>query len=154
MSRTVKALTIVLWMLPALLLAGSMAAGRSFVAIAVLLLSLYGWVWARIRPSAFVVYPDRVEVMWPMKRRTLPRSAIQGVFTVDALTLRNMVGWGTRLGFGGLWGVFGWLWTTRRGFVRVYASRTDTFVWIDCRGRRPWLVTPEDPGMFVGRLSR
>jgi hypothetical protein len=29
-----------------------------------------------------------------------------------------------RIGVGGLWGVFGWLWT-RRGLVEVYVSRTD-----------------------------
>ena len=27
-------------------------------------------------------------------------------------------------------GGFGWLWTRRHGFVRMYVSRTDGFVWI------------------------
>lgn len=31
----------------------------------------------------------------------------------------------------------------------MYVSRTDRFVWIDCKNSRPWLITPEHPGDFV-----
>lgn len=62
--------------------------------------------------------------------------------------------WSIRIGAGGLWGAFGWLWTTKRGIVQMYVSRTDRFVWIERAGERPWLITPENPEEFVRTLSR
>jgi hypothetical protein len=58
-----------------------------------------------------------------------------------------------RVGAGGLWGGFGWLWTQRRGIVQMYISRTDGFVWIERIGDRPWLITPDEPEKFVRALS-
>jgi hypothetical protein len=63
-------------------------------------------------------------------------------------------GWCVRIGAGGLWGAFGWLWTSRRGIVQMYISRTDGFVWIECPQARPWLITPEQPEAFVRALER
>ena len=54
---------------------------------------------------------------------------------------------------GGLGGGFGWLWTQKRGVVRMYISRTDGLVWIERRSERPWLVTPEKPEAFVRALT-
>jgi len=36
----------------------------------------------------------------------------------------------------------------------MYISRTDGLVWIERRGDRPWLITPERPAAFVRALSR
>jgi hypothetical protein len=58
-----------------------------------------------------------------------------------------------RIGAGGLWGAFGWLWTQRRGMVQMYISRTDGFVWIERGADRPWLITPEQPQAFLSALS-
>jgi len=58
-----------------------------------------------------------------------------------------------RVGAGGLWGAFGWLWTTKRGTVQMYISRTDNFVWIERRSERPWLITPERPEQFVAAMT-
>jgi hypothetical protein len=59
-----------------------------------------------------------------------------------------------RVGAGGIWGGFGWLWTKRQGLVQMYISRTEGFVWIERAGARPWLLTPEQPEEFVRALSR
>jgi hypothetical protein len=56
------------------------------------------------------------------------------------------------VGAGGLWGGFGWLWTERRGIAQMYVSRTEGLVWIERRGGRPWLITPEEPEAFVRAL--
>jgi hypothetical protein len=72
---------------------------------------------------------------------------------IDRDELRRQVGWGMRVGAGGLWGGFGWLWTTRRGIVQMYVSRLDRFVWIERGGERPWLITPDRPEMFVAALG-
>jgi hypothetical protein len=67
--------------------------------------------------------------------------------------LRRKIGWGLRVGAGGLWGGFGWLWTKDRGIVQMYVSRTDGFVWVEVTNGRPWLITPEQPEQFVIALS-
>ena len=116
-------------------------------------LAIYAWVWLRFRPTRFVVRPNAIEVIWPLKRRRLPRQEIAGVRLMDGKALRQEVGWGMRVGAGGLWGGFGWLWTGKRGIVQMYISRTDGFVWIERVNERPWLITPEQPEAFVRAFS-
>ena len=91
---------------------------------------------------------------WPLKRRSIPRKDIAEVRLIDKRALHSETGWGVRVGVGGLWGGFGWLWTQRRGVVQMYISRTDGFVWIERVGDRPWLITPAQPAAFVRALSR
>jgi hypothetical protein len=100
-----------------------------------------------------VVHPRAVEATWPLKRREIPRDDISAVRVIDRPTLRREAGWGMRVGAGGLFGAFGYLWTTRRGLVRMYVSRTDRFVCIERKSDRPWLITPDQPDAFVRALS-
>jgi hypothetical protein len=111
-----------------------------------------GWVWLLFRPTAFVIHPDALEIVWPLKRRRIERASILSVRKIDMKELKREVGWGVRVGAGGLWGGFGWLWTQRRGIVQMYISRTDSFVWIERGKERPWLITPERPEDFIGAL--
>lgn len=53
-------------------------------------------------------------VVWPLRREHIPRADIVGVRLTAARDLRREAGWGVRIGAGGLWGGFGWLWTQRR----------------------------------------
>ena len=152
MSRLILSLTIGLLSLPVLFLVGT-AFERALVTPAMLLVAIYSWVWLRFRPARFVVHPERLEVVWPFKSRALPRDEIAKVSLIDGLELRAATGWCVRVGAGGLWGAFGWLWTSRRGVVQMYISRTDGFVWIECRNRRPWLLTPEQPEAFARALA-
>lgn len=75
------------------------------------------------------------------------------VRVVDREQLTNEIGWGARIGAGGLWGAFGWLWTKRRGLVQMYVSRTRDFVWVERVDGRPWLITPEKPEEFARALT-
>jgi hypothetical protein len=138
--------------LPVVFLVAGIVGARALLIPAMLVLLIYAWVWARFRPTAFVVHPDRLEVIWPLKRRRIPRGEISSVRVVDRRVLRQDVGWGMRVGAGGLWGGFGWLWTSRRGIVQMYVSRLDRFVWIERGRERPWLITPERPEEFVRSL--
>lgn len=147
-------LTLVLAALPLAFGIGAAFGARPLGVPALLLLLIYGWVWTRFRPTAFVVHPLAVEVIWPLKRREIRRDQISSVRLIDRQELRREVGWGMRVGAGGLWGGFGWLWTQRRGIVQMYVSRLDQFVWIERRGTRPWLITPERPDAFVQALTR
>ena len=89
----------------------------------------------------------------PLRRREIARRSISSVRLIDRATLRREVGWGMRVGAGGLGGGFGWLWTTRRGLVRMYVSRLDGFVWIERGAGQPWLITPDRPDAFVQALA-
>src|SRR5690606_25398179 len=109
--------------------------------------------WLFSRPARFVIHPDRFEIIWPLKRRCLERHKITNVHIIDSKELQQETGWCLRVGVGGLWGAFGWLWTKRRGIVQMYISRTDGFVWIECGHGRPWLITPEQPQIFVEKLA-
>ncbi|HOD94981.1 MAG TPA: PH domain-containing protein [Candidatus Hydrogenedentes bacterium] len=115
---------------------------------------LYAWVWLRLRPKQFIVHQDGLDVLWPLKRVQIPRADISSVRLISRQDLKNEIVRGVRIGAGGLWGSFGWLWTRRRGVIQMYVSRTDNFVWIECAGARPWLITPEQPEAFVRALSR
>jgi Bacterial PH domain len=153
MSPAMLVATLVLFALPIAFVAMAVLWHPVFWFPGSLAGAIYAWTWLRFRPTRFVVGPEAVEVVWPLKRRRLPRAGIASVRVVDARGLRREVGWGVRVGAGGLFGGFGWLWTARRGIVQMYVSRTDGFVWIE-RGRdRPWLVTPEEPEAFVRALT-
>ncbi|RUR84491.1 hypothetical protein PCC6912_13860 [Chlorogloeopsis fritschii PCC 6912] len=58
-------------------------------------------------------------------------------------------GWAMRIGVGGLWGGFGWLWTYRRGFLEFYISQLDNFVLIERVTEKSVLITPENPEQLV-----
>ena len=153
MSRFILILTLGLLSLPAVFLAASVFGGAALRIPGLLLVALYAWVWLRFRPTRFVIHPGDIEVIWPLKRRRIPRASIADVRVMSKEALRREIGWGMRVGAGGLWGGFGWLWTKRRGIVQMYVSRTDGFVWIERGNDRPWLITPETPEAFVRAWS-
>lgn len=149
MSPSILALTIGLLLLPLILFASAVLGAWPSPLPALLPAAIYLWVWLRFRPTRFVVRPDALEVIWPLKSRRIPREAIAGVRLIDREELRREIGSGLRVGAGGLWGGFGWLWTRKRGIVQMYVSRTDGLVWIERTRGRPWLITPEEPETFV-----
>jgi hypothetical protein len=153
MSPLVLTLTLFLLSLPPAFLVGALFGSHLFAAPAVFLVVLYAWVWLRFRPSEFTVHGAGLEVTWPLKHRDIPRGDIASARVVHRQDLRQEIGWGVRVGAGGLWGGFGWLWTQRRGLVQMYVTRTDRFVWIERISGRPWLVTPEGPEAFVRALA-
>lgn len=149
MSPLILVLTLPLLLIPVVFI-GAAVTGRGPLLLGPggFVILLYVWTWTRMRPTSFVVTGGGVEVVWPLRRERLPREAIVSVRAIDRAALRREVGWGARVGVGGLWGAFGWLWTTRRGVVRMYISRTSDFVWIETGGR-PWMITPADPDRFI-----
>jgi hypothetical protein len=153
MSPLVRTLTIFLLGLRVGFLV-TVLLGRHQLAIPTLfLVTIYAWVWPRFRPNEFVVHRGALEIIWPLMRREILREDITDVRIIDRQTLRKEIGRGIRVGAGGLWGAFGWLWTRKRGIVQMYVSRTDRFVSIECKGDRPGLITPERAEEFVRALS-
>jgi Bacterial PH domain len=153
MSPLILVLTLVLLALPLVFLANAAVGGRVLLVPGLLLIVIYAWIWFWFRPILFLVRPGALEVVWPLRRRELRREEISDVRLIDKDELRRKTGWAMRVGAGGLWGGFGWLWTERRGIVQMYVSRTDGLVWIERGDERPWLITPEHPTAFVRILS-
>ncbi len=154
MCPLIRTLTLVLLALPLALFVASLLGAVSLVIAALILVAFYAWIWLRFRPAEFIVRSGALEVRWPLKRRTIPLEDISDVRVMDREQLKRETGWGVRVGAGGLWGGFGWLWTKRRGIVQMYVSRTNDYVWIERPGNRPWLITPEQPEEFARALSR
>jgi hypothetical protein len=119
MSLLIWMLTLVLLAVPAVFFSTAMVGRHLLTVPALCIVVMYVWVWLRFRPTRFVVYPDRLEVRWPLKRRSIPRKDIAAVRLIDKRALHSETGWGMRVGAGGLWGGFGWLWTQRRGIVQM-----------------------------------
>ncbi len=152
MSRDIGFLTFVLLLLPpALVLVASFeGAGLLYAAGGIALLYLFVWLW--FRPLTFALTPDAVEVVWPMRRRRIDRTRILSARLVDSRSLKKELGRCVRIGAGGLWGGFGWLWTRKRGMARMYISRTDELVLLELADGKPWLISPADPARFIAEL--
>jgi hypothetical protein len=153
MSPVVLTVTLILLALPIGFYVAALAGARLHTAPCFLVVAFYIWIWMRFRPTRFVVREQSLEVIWPLKRREIVRDTISRVRLLDREALKEEIGWGMRIGAGGLGGGFGWLWTKRHGLVQMYISRTDRFVWIERTNERPWLITPEQPEAFVRTLS-
>ena len=153
MDFLVRLLTLALVIVPALLVAIALMSNRLLLIPTAVLLVVYVWIALWFRPRRFVVGPRALEIVWPLRRREIPRDDIASVRVIDKHELEREVGRSMRVGAGGLGGGFGWLWTQKRGMVRMYISRTDGLVWIERRGDRPWLITPERAEAFVRALA-
>lgn len=154
MSRVIAFLTVALWALPVLflVLAAAGAAHWFLGATGVGLGVLFGAIWLWWRPARFVLGAAGLEVRFPGRQMTVPAGDVTGVRTLAAADFRREFGFALRVGVGGLWGGFGWLWTRRGGWVEFYISRTDGFVLVERRDGTPLLLTPEDPEDFVEAL--
>lgn len=150
MSPLIRWLTVGLWLLPVGFGVAAFRGAGALALPAVLLVLLYGAVWALARPRQFEAAPGRLDVVFPAWRRSAPDVASARLMT--AREFRETFGSALRIGVGGLWGGFGWLWTSRRGLIEFYTSRTDGLVLIERRDGRPILATPDDPGGLVSTL--
>ncbi len=157
MSGAIRGLTVFLLLLPPVFVAIglSVANPEGFVmwltGLGIAL--LYLGVWLHYRPTRFEVTPVEIVIVWPIRRRRIPRRDVREVRILDRAALKQELGWAMRIGAGGLWGAFGWLWTSRRGMLDLYISRTDRWVLVERATGRPLLLSPERPEEFVRAAS-
>jgi hypothetical protein len=157
MSGLIRGITYVLMLVPIGFLAAPLLDPRllplGLVGGAIAL--TYASIWLYMRPSAFVVTPEGLDILWPLRRRRIPRANLLEASEVGRENLRREFGLLLRVGAGGLWGGFGLAWSSRGEHLALYVSRhADGFVLVRCRGTRSLLITPENPAAFVAALSR
>jgi hypothetical protein len=156
MSPLIRGLTVVLLALPVYLaVTGYLArglAGLLLMPIAGLLLALYVFVWFFARPIRFEIWPDALWVVWPARQRRIPLVDVTDAHLVTRSGPPPRPRGGGRLGVGGLWGGFGWAWTSRAGLVDLYVSRQDDLVLVERRVGRSLLISPDQPEGFVRAL--
>jgi hypothetical protein len=155
MSSLIRALTAVVLAIPALFVfAGLATPARILLPVGLGTAILYVAIWLAGRPTAFEVSPAGVVIRFPWRSRTIPAREIASVRAISSRTFREEYGFAVRIGVGGLWGGFGWLWTSQRGLVELYVSRLDGLVVIERRaGGMPLLLTPAEPEEFVDTLA-
>lgn len=154
MSAGIRWLTSVLLLVPAAMGLASMALPRRSLAVPALLLAvLYFIVWFVARPTRFEISGQGLMVFFPAWRRTIPAGGGLRARLLGFKEFRQEFGTPLRIGVGGLWGGFGWLWTSRRGLVEFYISRTDGFVLVERDGGRPLLITPERPESMIQAIA-
>ncbi len=107
MCTMIRIITLVLLALPVLFILSAVFGRALLIAPTILLVAIYAWVWLRFRPTQFVVHQDVLEVIWPLKQRRISRDSISDVRIVNSRDLKQQVGWGIRVGAGGLWGGLG-----------------------------------------------
>jgi hypothetical protein len=155
MSSDIRVLTWGVLALPAALVMGASAAPPPargvLTAVSALVLALYASVWLLWRPTAFEVDVTGLRIRWPLRVRAIPAREIAEAVLLSRDAFRREFGWGMRIGAGGLWGGFGWLYT-RKGLLELYVSRTDRLVLVRVRTGRALLLTPESDERFVAAL--
>jgi hypothetical protein len=155
MAPFIRWLTWLLWALPVLFVLTALASRGShgLLWVALLLVVLYLAVWIWWRPGRFEVSARALVLVFPVRRARIAISDIESASVVDSKAFRDQFGLALRVGAGGLWGGFGWLWT-RNGWVEFYISALDRYVLIRRRSRIPLLISPEDPERMVAMLEQ
>jgi hypothetical protein len=154
MSGVIRAVTIAVLAIPAVFVAAGLATpARILFPVGVATAILYVAIWLGGRPTAFEVSADGLRIRFPWRTRAIAAREVASVRAISGAAFREEYGFAVRIGVGGLWGGFGWLWTSQRGLVELYVSRLDGFVLIERRGGTPLLLTPADPEEFVDTLA-
>jgi hypothetical protein len=112
--------------------------------------------WGLVYPRGYGVSPDGLDILWPGRRMDIRTDELVGARRID----REQLGWTwcalllslhyRHAGFGG---GFGLAWSTRLGFLHMYASRREGLILIERRNARPLLLTPTDPEAFAAAVN-
>jgi len=156
MTRDLRVMTAIVLLVPAGLVWAAhhrgMALGPPVLGVAGFIAAIYAMVWLWWRPTRFEVSAYGLNIVWPLRRRTIVSAHLGRAVAVSRDTFRRDHGRGMRVGAGGLWGGFGLL-VTPKETLSMYISRTDAFVLVPVTGARTLMLTPERPDAFVTALS-
>lgn len=157
MSLLILSLTIALWGLPFVFLLWAIFTTGSTqwtaIATVLFLLLIYGGVWVGFRPSRFLITAQQLTLTFPARQRSIPLEDLGEAHLLSEADFHEQFGWALRIGVGGLWGGFGWLYTAKKGMIEFYVSRSDGLVWIQRRSGFDLLITPDQPEPFIQALQ-
>lgn len=156
MSTGIRWITMALLLLPAVLVGAGAISGAGYVLFPVtaVVVLLYLGTWCLLRPRRFELAETELRLRFPCRTMSIPKMAIRSARLLSGSELRKELGLTVRVGAGGLWGAFGWLWSRKLGWLELYISRQDRFVWISRIDGVPLLLTPEDPERFKEALTQ
>lgn len=83
MTLDVLVLTLVLLLLPVAIVLAMLLLSLALLVPLLVLCVIYAWVWLRFRPRAFILDEEGLEVVWPLKRRRIPRDCIREARLTD-----------------------------------------------------------------------
>jgi hypothetical protein len=123
----------------------------SLVGIALGVLCAAVWLWSR--PRAFELEGRSLVLRYPIRSKRIALDRLTSAEPISSAFLKERFRWALRVGVGGLFGGFGWLYTSK-GWVEMAISRTDGLVLLSFDGRMPLLLTPAEPQAFVDAVSK
>lgn len=150
MSPLIRGITIILLLLPIIFgIIGILFKQSALNLTAILLILIYSFVWLVCKPSQFIITSNNLQIVFPVWSRNIPIERISNIRIITAKTFTKEFGWAIRIGAGGLWGGFGWLWTKKKGFVEFYISTTDYLIIIEHSNQKKLLITPNNPEQML-----
>lgn len=152
MDRLMAVFTVIAWSLPVLFVGLGVLAPSPvspiLLASAGGMVAMYGGVWAFARPTRFELDDDALSIVFPAWTRKIPRASIRAVQRFEGDAFKREIGFGLRVGVGGLWGGFGWL-LTPKGRFEMYISRVTDLVVLTRTEGDDLLLSPDDAAPFV-----
>lgn len=153
MTSLMRTLTLIVLALPVILGGiGYYASNQVLLNVAGFVILIIVSVWFIMRPSGYEVDSAGLTLRWPVRSKRISRSEILAARVLGIDELQGELGQAMRIGVGGLFGGFGYLWTTNRGMVEFYITRQDQFVLIDLRKGKSLLLSVDRPEEFVKAL--
>ena len=155
MDMLMRGLTYFLWCLLLVLIGVAVVKGGGVALIAPMIMgTAFAGILIWMRPRAFILTGAGLRIEWPTRSLLIPRTKIVSAERIDQQTFGAEFGWPIRVGAGGFYGTFGYLWTSQGGFVDVEASRGNSGFVLIRTTDRPMLVTPDAPDRFVEAINR
>jgi len=154
LSQMYQSITVVYSVLTVgLLIQPIMMQGRpsAFTAqpVGVILALLGAAVLLWFRPRRLEADAGGLNLVWPLRRRRIPREAILKAERLDASDLGSL----TRFGVGGLGGSFGRFRSSLRGWMDGYFTTQNNLVLLTLKDARPLLLSPADVTGFLAALG-
>jgi hypothetical protein len=125
----------------------------TFVGTAAMVVVGAAGVWFFYKPTAFELEDDALVLRFPLRTIAIPRSDIASARVLSRSELRETLGFAMRVGVGGLFGVFGWLWSTKRSWVQIYVTSTGGWVLVERRAGRPLLLSAKEGAAFAAAVG-
>jgi hypothetical protein len=111
-------------------------------------------VWLFYKPKALDLSKGELVIRFSMRELPFSRDEIVRAEVLTKAQLRTKLGYALRVGVGGLFGVFGLLWTQKLGWVSVYVTTLEPWLLVTRKRGRPLLLSPRDPEAVARLLGR